>query len=58
MKDYDYEGFKDFMNHFYQYNESTLLDELDLLDQADAQVQQMTEYPEAEQLLASIMTQK
>ena len=55
MKDYDYEGFKDFMNHFYQYNESTLLDELDLLDRADAQVQQMTEYPEAEQLLKNIL---
>ena len=58
MKDYDYEGFKDFMNHFYHYDQYTLSNELDLLDRIDVQVRQMDTYPDAEQLLKNIFSQK
>lgn len=56
MKDYDYEGFKDFMNHFYHYDQYTLSNELDLLDRIDDQVALMDTYPDAEQLLKNIFS--
>jgi hypothetical protein len=42
------------MNPFYQYNELTVKEELERLDEIDDQVALMNSYPDAERLIKNI----